>query len=353
MPLKIREHADACERPGCWVSLGRVVCSGRSGIRRPGGYARSWGPSGICHHNFRPGSFPRGSDVDGKARVGARWSRHLRAVGDRRRRRRIRRAGRSRQHGGTVNPLLRRNGLPGGPSPHAAGAWFGRAGLRPEASAAGDHSRRVRPPPLLSPALRARRRLRQSHDVRDLADGVLVLARGTVVVGTADAGLAGRLSPTPSGESQEAPADSGFMRAALELARKGQVAGEVPVGAVVVVDGEIVGRGHNMPIALAAPTAHAEIVALREAGRAIGTYRLTGATLYVTLEPCVMCCGAAVHARLARLVYGARDPKAGAVESLHRLLEDTRLNHRVTARGGLLEGESAALLREFFESRRR
>jgi len=180
-----------------------------------------------------------------------------------------------------------------------------------------------------------------------------VLARGTVVVGAADTGLAGRLSPTPSREAQQASADTPFMRAALDLARKGLAAGEVPVGAVVVIDGEIVGRGHNMPIALADPTAHAEIVALREAGRAIGTYRLTGGTLYATLEPCVMCCGAAVHARLVRLVYGARDPKAGAVESLHRLLEDPRLNHRLVATGGVLEAESAVLLREFFEARRR
>src|SRR2546426_11266796 len=142
------------------------------------------------------------------------------------------------------------------------------------------------------------------------------------------------------------------MRAALEEARRGLLAGEVPVGAVVVQDGTIVGRGHNAPIALNDPTAHGEVLALREAGRKLGNYRLTGATLYVTVEPCPMCCGAALHARVARVVYGATDPKAGAVESLHRLLDDARLNHRVSAAGGVLEAESAALLRGFFDTRR-
>jgi tRNA(adenine34) deaminase len=144
----------------------------------------------------------------------------------------------------------------------------------------------------------------------------------------------------------------GFMRAALDEARRGLEAGEVPVGAVVVLDGAIVARAHNAPIALADPTAHAEILALREAGRKTGNYRLPGATLYATVEPCPMCCGAALHARLARVVYGAADPKAGAVESLHRLLDDARLNHRVAATGGVLAAEAAALLREFFETKR-
>jgi tRNA(Arg) A34 adenosine deaminase TadA len=143
------------------------------------------------------------------------------------------------------------------------------------------------------------------------------------------------------------------MREALAEAERGQTAGEVPVGAVVVVEGAIVGRAHNAPIALSDPTAHAEVLALRDAARKVGNYRLPGATLYVTLEPCAMCCGAALHARLARVVYGARDPKAGAVESLHRLLDDSRLNHRVSAVGGVLEAESAALLRGFFDTRRR
>src|SRR6267142_6630093 len=143
------------------------------------------------------------------------------------------------------------------------------------------------------------------------------------------------------------------MRAALAEARVGLAAGEVPVGALVVLDDVIIGQAHNAPIALGDPTAHAEVLALREAARKAGNYRLPRATLYATLEPCAMCCGAVIQARLARLVYGARDPKAGAVESLHRLLDDTRLNHRVAAVGGVLEAESAALLRGFFDTRRR
>lgn len=146
--------------------------------------------------------------------------------------------------------------------------------------------------------------------------------------------------------------DEEFMRHALDEARRGAAAGEVPVGAVVVVDGAVVARAHNAPIALADPTAHAEVLALREAARKVGNYRLTAATLYVTVEPCPMCCGAALLARLARVVYGAADPKAGAVESLFRLFDDRRLNHRIEARGGVGAGASAALLREFFDTRR-
>jgi tRNA(adenine34) deaminase len=146
--------------------------------------------------------------------------------------------------------------------------------------------------------------------------------------------------------------DDALMAVALDEARRGLEAGEVPVGAVVVVAGAIIARAHNAPITLADPTAHAEILALREAARALGNYRLTGATLYTTVEPCPMCCGAALHARVARVVYGAPDPKAGAVESLYRLLDDSRLNHRVSACGGILARESADLLRAFFESKR-
>ena len=116
------------------------------------------------------------------------------------------------------------------------------------------------------------------------------------------------------------------MTAALDEARRGLEADEVPVGAVVVVDGEILGRAHNAPVALGDPTAHAEVLALREAAEKLGNYRLTGATLYATVEPCPMCCGAVLNARVARVVYGAADPKAGAVESLYRLLDDARLN---------------------------
>jgi tRNA(adenine34) deaminase len=147
-------------------------------------------------------------------------------------------------------------------------------------------------------------------------------------------------------------ADEALMAAALDEARRGLAAGEVPVGAVVVAGGEIIGRAHNAPIALADPTAHAEILALREAARKLGNYRLTGATLYATVEPCPMCCGAILHARVARVVYGAADPRAGAVDSLYRLLDDARLNHRVAARGGVLAGEAARLLKAFFEAKR-
>jgi tRNA(adenine34) deaminase len=142
------------------------------------------------------------------------------------------------------------------------------------------------------------------------------------------------------------------MREALDEARRGLEAGEVPVGALVVIGDSIVGRAHNAPVALADPTAHAEVLALRAAGAATGNYRLTDATLYATIEPCVMCCGAAVHARVARVVYGAPDPKAGGVRSLYTLLEDARLNHRPAVLGGVLAAESAALLRRFFETRR-
>ena len=142
------------------------------------------------------------------------------------------------------------------------------------------------------------------------------------------------------------------MREALAEAERGGAAGEVPIGAVVVIDGSIVGRAHNAPVARRDPTAHAEVLALREAAEKAGNYRLPGATLYVTLEPCAMCCGALVNARIASVVYGARDPKAGAVESLFRLLDDARLNHRVDAVGGVLAEASAALLRKFFDRRR-
>jgi tRNA(adenine34) deaminase len=143
-----------------------------------------------------------------------------------------------------------------------------------------------------------------------------------------------------------------FMRAALAEARVGLAAGEVPVGAVVVLDDVIIAQAHNAPIAHGDPTAHAEVLALREAARKVGNYRLPRATLYATLEPCVMCCGAVIHARIARVVYGAPDPKAGAVASRYRLLDDGRSNHRVDSLGGVLEAECGALLKEFFDTRR-
>ncbi len=142
------------------------------------------------------------------------------------------------------------------------------------------------------------------------------------------------------------------MRRALQLARDAEAGGEVPVGAVVVWNGVVVGEGANRPIASHDPTAHAEIVALREAARRIGNYRLPGTTLYVTLEPCTMCAGAMIHARIERLVFAASDPRTGAAGSVHDVLGDRRHNHRVVVGGGLLAEESAALLRAFFRRRR-
>jgi tRNA(adenine34) deaminase len=142
------------------------------------------------------------------------------------------------------------------------------------------------------------------------------------------------------------------MREALGEARLALTRDEVPVGAVVVLGGEVIGRGQNSSIARHDPTAHAEILALSEAGQKLGNYRLTGATLYVTVEPCVMCCGAAIWARVESVVFGASDPKAGAAESLYRLLEDPRLNHRAAVTGGVLGEECGDLLREFFKRKR-
>ncbi len=143
------------------------------------------------------------------------------------------------------------------------------------------------------------------------------------------------------------------MRMALELAARAAAAGEVPVGAVVVKDGEVIGRGYNRPITSNDPTAHAEIVALREAAAAVGNYRLPGCELFVTLEPCAMCVGAMVHARIARIVYGTRDPKTGACGSIVDLPALAQWNHHGTFEGGLLEAECGALLKEFFAERRR
>ena len=143
-------------------------------------------------------------------------------------------------------------------------------------------------------------------------------------------------------------ADDDFMREALVLAAQAAAAGEVPVGAVVVRDGRIIGRGSNRPISSEDPTAHAEIVALREAAKAEGNYRLPGCELYVTLEPCAMCVGAMVHARIARVVYGARDPKTGACGSIVDLPAIAHWNHHGVFTGGLLAEECAAQLRRFF-----
>ena len=142
------------------------------------------------------------------------------------------------------------------------------------------------------------------------------------------------------------------MQAALELGREARRRGEVPVGAVVVLDGVVIGEGFNQPIGTNDPTAHAEMVALRDAAKRIGNYRLTGANLYVTIEPCQMCVGAMIHARIARLIYGAREPKAGAIDSAMRAHEHPSLNHRLEATGGVLEDECRGLIQAFFADRR-
>jgi len=146
--------------------------------------------------------------------------------------------------------------------------------------------------------------------------------------------------------------DSAFMHAALEQARKAQAAGEVPVGAVVVMDGKIVGTGFNAPIGRHDPTGHAEILALRDAAARLGNYRLPDCELYVTLEPCAMCVGAMLHARVARLVYGAADPKTGACGSVIDLFSEPRLNHHAEVTAGVMAQECGALLRDFFAARR-
>jgi len=147
--------------------------------------------------------------------------------------------------------------------------------------------------------------------------------------------------------------DEFYMHRALDQARLGLAAGEVPVGAVVVdAAGEIIGAGYNAPVAGHDPSAHAEIRALRDAGARLGNYRLDGCTLYVTLEPCLMCTGAIIHARLARLVYGAAEPRSGMVESKANLFAQPWYNHHVAVQGGMLASRASRLLREFFASRR-
>ena len=146
--------------------------------------------------------------------------------------------------------------------------------------------------------------------------------------------------------------DELWMEEALRLAERSAAAEEVPVGAVIVCDGVIVGRGWNQTIAACDPTAHAEMIALREASAHAGNYRLPGCDLYATLEPCAMCAGALVHARIKRLIYGAADSKAGAVESVMQVLNHPQLNHRMEVRSGVLAGRCAELLQTFFKNRR-
>ena len=146
--------------------------------------------------------------------------------------------------------------------------------------------------------------------------------------------------------------DFRFMQHALQLAARAEEEGEVPVGAVVVREGKVLGEGWNRPIALRDPTAHAEILALRDAARALDNYRLTGTTLYATLEPCAMCSGAIIHARVARVVFGAPEPRFGALVSQRRLLDEGAFNHVMQHEGGVLASECATLMRDFFRRRR-
>ena len=146
--------------------------------------------------------------------------------------------------------------------------------------------------------------------------------------------------------------DEDYMRAAIELAREAGANDEVPVGAVVVLNGDIVGRGFNQPIGRHDPSAHAEIMALRDAGARLGNYRLPGCELYVTLEPCAMCAGAIMHSRIARVVYGAADPKTGVAGSVVDLFAEPRLNHHATIERGVLGDECGRMLSSFFAARR-
>lgn len=158
--------------------------------------------------------------------------------------------------------------------------------------------------------------------------------------------------PGPADADRPDVTDEGFMRLALQEAARAEAAGEVPIGAVLVIEGRVVARAYNRPISALDPTGHAEIVVLREAAQRVGNYRLVGADLYVTVEPCLMCVGAAVHARVRRLVFGAPEPKSGALGSALHALDLPGLNHRFTVTGGVLAPECGALLQQFFRLRR-
>ena len=158
--------------------------------------------------------------------------------------------------------------------------------------------------------------------------------------------------PSPADRGRDESPDELWMEEALRCAQRALEVGEVPVGAVVVCDGRIVGRGWNRNITDSDPTAHAEIIALREAGASVGNHRLGDCDLFVTIEPCAMCAGALVHARIQRLIYGADDPKAGAVHSVMQVVNHPQLNHKIEVRSGVLAGRSAEVLQSFFKSRR-
>lgn len=156
----------------------------------------------------------------------------------------------------------------------------------------------------------------------------------------------------PAAENQVSPDDIAFMREALKLARRAATQGEVPVGAIVIKNGQVVGSGFNQPRLSHDPSAHAEICALRGAGQSLQNYRLPGCTLYVTIEPCTMCLGAMIHARIARLVFGAPEPRYGAVASGQRLLDNVAYNHQLAVTGGVLAAEAGELMKQFFRQRR-
>jgi tRNA(adenine34) deaminase len=159
-------------------------------------------------------------------------------------------------------------------------------------------------------------------------------------------------NPKTNNQRHASASDELWMEEALRCAQRALEAGEVPVGAVVVCEDRIVGRGWNRNITDSDPTAHAEVIALREAGATIGNHRLADCDLYATIEPCAMCAGALIHARIKRLIYGADDPKAGAVQSVMQVLNHPQMNHTVEVRGGVLAGRSAEMLQAFFRSRR-
>ncbi len=146
--------------------------------------------------------------------------------------------------------------------------------------------------------------------------------------------------------------DEEFMRRAIELAQQAAAVGEVPVGALVVKDGQVVGEGYNQPITSCDPTGHGEIVAMRNAATALGNYRLSGCDLYVTIEPCTMCVGAMVHARIGKIIFGAREPRAGALESQLRLMDESHYNHSIEWQGGVLAEDCGSLISGFFRAKR-
>ena len=160
------------------------------------------------------------------------------------------------------------------------------------------------------------------------------------------------MAPTPSEPDTEASADRKWMARALELAREAAAKQEVPVGAVIVRDGEVLAEGHNLTVTEADPTTHAEVVAIRRAAAVLGDWRLLDTTLYVTLEPCAMCAGAIVLARIPRVVFGAPDPRAGMAGTLANILQDSRLNHRCDVTSGIMAEEASAMLKAFFRERR-